>query len=107
MLCEPQRVPAGFVHQRGNRLGLVEDAGEMLVGETPLIGGCRILAAIGNVDMAGIDRCKLRDHDSAPWLLPCSASISSASDCHSSSSPPPAGSRPARRAQPPAARMPA
>ena len=39
MLRQPQRVPAGFVHHPGDRLGLLEDAGEMRVGEPPLVEG--------------------------------------------------------------------
>ncbi len=65
MLGEPQRVVAEPVHLFGDRLGLFEDAGQMLVRIAPLIGRGRILAAVGKIDVAGIDRGEFGDHASS------------------------------------------
>ena len=66
VLGHPQRVPAALVHHPGDRLAFVEHAGEMRVGEASLVRGCRVLATIRQIDVAGIDGRKLLDHDSNP-----------------------------------------
>src|SRR5262249_191390 len=55
MLGEPQGLVAEGVHLFGDRLGLFEDARQVLVRIAPLVGRCAILAAIRQIDMAGID----------------------------------------------------
>ena len=46
----------------GDRLGLVEHAGEMRVGEPPLVRRRRVLSAIRQIDVAGIDGGEFPDH---------------------------------------------
>src|ERR1700730_2338423 len=62
VLGQPQRVIAEFVHHLGDRLGLVEDGGELVVRIAPLVGRGGILTMIGDVDVTGIDRHELVDH---------------------------------------------
>ncbi len=63
----PERVPAALVHRPGDRLGLVEHPGEVRVGEPPLVRRRGILTAVRQIDMAGIDGGKFRDHGLLPW----------------------------------------
>ena len=46
----------------GDRLGLVEHAGEVRVGEAPLVRRRGVLAAIRQIDVAGVDGGEFRDH---------------------------------------------
>jgi hypothetical protein len=70
MLGEPQRVPSVPVHQLRDRLGLGEHAGEVLVGIAPLVGRRGVLAAVGQIDVAGIDGGEFADHAVFLPLLP-------------------------------------
>jgi hypothetical protein len=63
VLREPQSVPSAFVHDAGDRFGLVEDCGEVGVGVAALVGRRCVLAAIGQIDVAGIDGGEFADHD--------------------------------------------
>ena len=62
MLGQPQRVPAEFVHLPRDRLGLLKDGSELIVGEPALISGRGILAKVRHVNVAGIDGHEFADH---------------------------------------------
>jgi hypothetical protein len=62
MLGEPDRVVPALVHHAGEAFRLLEDGGQLLVREAPLVGRSRQLAHVGQVHVAGIDRRELRDH---------------------------------------------
>ena len=63
LLRQPQRIPAGLVHHPGNRLGLGEDAGQLVIGKAPFVCRGRVLASIGHIHMPGIHCGKFADHD--------------------------------------------
>src|SRR5262249_45921118 len=62
VLGEPQRIVAALVHHLGDRFGLVEDRGELVVRITPVVGGGGILTVVGDVDVTGIHRHEFVDH---------------------------------------------
>src|SRR6266478_5532475 len=62
VLGQPQSVVAQFVHDLGDRLGLVKDRGELVVGVAPVVGRGRVLTVVGDVDVTGIDRHEFVDH---------------------------------------------
>ena len=66
VLGQPQRVVAELVHHLGDRFGLVEDRGELVVRIAPLVGRSGVLTMVGDVDVAGVDRHELVDH---PFVL--------------------------------------
>src|ERR1700738_1595973 len=59
---QPQSVVTEFVHDLGDRLGLVEYRGELAVGIAPVVGRGRVLTVVGDVDVTGIDRHEFVDH---------------------------------------------
>ena len=62
VLGHPERVVAEPVHQLRHRLRLVEDGGEMLVGETAVVDRHPAIADIVHVDMAGKQAVEFSDH---------------------------------------------
>src|SRR5215831_2413426 len=62
VLGQPQSVVAQFVHDLGDRRGLVKYRGELVVGIAPVVGRGRILTVVGDVDVTGIDRHEFVDH---------------------------------------------
>src|SRR5205807_6244804 len=62
MLGEPERVVAEVVRGAGDRLGLLEHGGEMLVGVASLVGGSGVLPEVAEVDVPGIERREVADH---------------------------------------------
>ena len=62
MLGEPQGLVAERVHALGDRLGFFKDAGEVLVRIAPLVGRGGVLAAVGEIDVAGVNSGKFCDH---------------------------------------------
>jgi hypothetical protein len=62
VLGHPQRVPAGAVHEPGDRLGLGEHAGQLFVGEAAFIGWRGELTVVGQIDVAGIDGGEFAEH---------------------------------------------
>src|ERR1700730_7368931 len=59
---QPQSVVTEFVHDLGDRLGLVEYRGELAVGIAPVVGRGCVLTVVGDVDVTGIDRHEFVDH---------------------------------------------
>ena len=62
MLGHPQRIPAGLIHQRGDRLGFGEHGGQVRVRKAPVVGRRAVLAAVRDIHMAGVDGVEFRDH---------------------------------------------
>src|SRR5882724_4921659 len=62
VLGQPQSVVAQFVHDLGDRLGLVKHRGELVVGIAPVVGRGCVLTVVGDVDVTGIDRHEFVDH---------------------------------------------
>src|SRR6516162_4454073 len=62
VLGKPQRVVAALVHHLGDRFGLVEDRGELVVRITPVVGRSGVLPVVGDVDVTGIHRHEFVDH---------------------------------------------
>jgi|SRR6516162_3523698 len=62
VLGEPQRVVAALVHHLGDRFGLGEDRGELVVRITPVVRRGGILTMVGDVDVTSIHRHEFVDH---------------------------------------------
>jgi hypothetical protein len=62
VLGQPDHVVPELVHHLGHRVGLVEDGGQVRVGEAPFVGRGGVLAHVGQIDVAGIDGAELGDH---------------------------------------------
>ena len=62
VLGEPERVVAEVVRGAGDRLGLLEHGGEMLVGVATLVGRSRVLSEVAEVHVPGIERREMADH---------------------------------------------
>jgi hypothetical protein len=62
VLGEPKGIEPQRIHRLRNGLRLLEHGSQLLIGVAALVGGCRILTHVGEIDVTGIDCNELGDH---------------------------------------------
>src|ERR1700758_3938210 len=62
VLGHPEGIVTDTIHQLGHRLGLVEDAGQVLVGKSTVVHRGAAIAGVLHVDMSGKQTVEFRNH---------------------------------------------